>query len=220
MIERISDLFDDERVSVLGAPIDGAHVERLTELEASAIPRAAPKRRREYATARYLARTGLAELGVPRFDLLNNEDRSPQWPPGIAGSISHSDTHAVVALGRRAEVGTVGVDIEHRAELKPELWRHTMLPAEIDWLEARSDAERGHLALVLFSAKEALYKAQYPVTSEFMSFADLRVELDPQTRRVRCVFQRDVGGGTFARGFCAEGRWLDAPHVAVGVRIP
>jgi 4'-phosphopantetheinyl transferase EntD len=151
----------------------------------------------------------------------------------VHGSISHCDRRAVVAV-TRAEHGTVGVDVEHRDELKRDLWKTVFLPREITELDARFDASaRGRMALVLFSAKESLYKAQYPRTKTFMGFHELHVALEPDPHDAEagalvCTFQNDVGqhavGGRFARGDVARGRYrLDAfetGEVVTSVFIP
>ncbi len=201
----------DPRVVVRTAPIDAVNVARLSPREAAAVERAGAKRKQEYATGRVLARAALAELGIEGFELLNGEDRCPLWPEGIAGTVSHSATRAVVAVGRQHEVGTLGVDIEHRSVLERRLWGMTLLPEEVAYLEARREAEQGGLALVLFSFKEALYKAQYPRSREYMGFSALRVELTPdelaplKSGAARCVFQRAVG--PFPLGYVACGRY-------------
>ncbi len=216
-------LFPGAPVIVRSAPVDDGLVARLTEAERGVVAKASPKRQREFATARALAKDALRELGVPGCDLLNGPDRAPIWPDGIAGSISHCDTRAFVAIGKRPQIGTVGVDVEHRAFLKPELWRLTLLPEEIAWLEARPVAERSRLALTMFTAKEALYKAQYPRSETYMGFMALRVELaprEPDHGEVRCVFQQEVG--PFPEGFVAHGRFARLPtgELVAGVRMP
>jgi 4'-phosphopantetheinyl transferase EntD len=223
-VRELPGLFDPP-VVVLTAPVDDAAVARLRPREAEAMARARAKRRREFATGRLLAREALARLGVRGFALVNGEDRAPVWPEGIAGTITHCDTRAAVAVGWRAEVGTVGLDLEHRAGLARRLWRMTLLPEEVAFLETRPAAEREAWALTLFSAKEALYKAQYPVSREYMGFSALRVELEPDATaphgpgRLRCVFRRDVG--PFPAGHVARGRYLPFEGQAVvGVRIP
>ena len=215
---RVRELFGDAPVLVRSAPVDLARYERLSAPEQAAVSQASVKRQREYATARDLARGALRELGVDAFDLLNGDDRAPIWPAGIVGSISHCDTRAFVALGRAAEVGSVGIDVEHRTELKRDLWRMTLLPEEIAWLNTQASAGRGRLALAMFTAKEALYKAQYPRSTEYMGFMALRVEL--RGRELICTFQSEVG--PFEKGFVARGRFVEVPsgELVAGVRIP
>lgn len=213
-------------VTVLTAEHTDAALSLVMPEEAALVARAIDKRRREFATGRALARAALGRLGSSAVAIPSAPDRSPIWPDGIAGSISHCDTRAVVAIGRRNE-GTVGVDVEHRAELKRELWSSVFLPAEIARLEARWDpTRRGRMALVLFSAKEALYKAQYPWTTKFMGFSELEVDVEEESATrgaLSCTFQGDVG--RFPRGTVARGRYdLSAfgagPEIVTGVAIP
>lgn len=216
----------------LAAPIDDHAVSELSAAELAVVERAIDKRKKEFATGRKLARAALAELDHQGVEILNGPDRAPIWPSGIAGSISHCDRVAVVAMTRAAH-GTIGVDVEHRDELKRELWKTVFLPHEISALDADFDASmRGRMALVLFSAKEALYKAQYPRTTTFMGFHELHVAITPDPRdptmgTLRCTFQNDVGAldrEGFARASIANGRYqLDVTpgaEVLTSVFIP
>ena len=217
MSRTLEGLFDEPRVRVLTAEVGETAIASLSGREAAAVAGVVGKRRREFATGRMLARDGLEQFfDVRGFDLLNDEARAPVWPEAIAGSISHCDTRAWVALVD-AGWGTIGIDGEHRAELKRDLWRMTMLDEEIAHLDSLDEAVRGRRALALFSAKEALYKAQYPRSGEYMGFMALRVEIDPDGA-LRCIFQRDVG--PFREGFVAHGRWLDRGEIVSAVWIP
>lgn len=231
-MQRLRELFGPEASAItLCAPIDPDAVAHLSARELAVVERAIDKRKSEFATGRKLARLALAELEHHDVEILNGPDRAPIWPSGIAGSISHCDRVAVVAM-TRAERGTVGVDVEHRDELKRELWKTVFLPHEITALDAAFEgAMRGRMALVLFSAKEALYKAQYPRTTTFMGFHELHVAIepghDPQAGRLICTFQNDVGAldqEGFARASIAHGRYqLDAApgaEVLTSVFIP
>lgn len=222
----IRGVFDAE-VIVLAREIDAAALELITDREAALVARAIDKRKHEFATARVLARLAMERLGRHGVELLNAQDRSPIWPEGITGSISHCDTRAVVAVGPRERVGTVGIDIEHRDELKRELWKTVLLGSEIHALDACFSSElRGRMALTIFSAKEALYKAQYPWSTKFMSFHELEVRVVPDSSRpsageLFCTFQNDVD--PFTEGCVARGRYrLDAfesGEVLTAVRI-
>ncbi len=59
--------------------------------EQAYIAEAVEKRQVEFSTARVLARRALYELGVSPQSLCPNDDRSPRWPAGIIGSITHTD---------------------------------------------------------------------------------------------------------------------------------
>jgi len=210
-------LFDDRRVHVLTDSVRASAIASLSARESAAVTDVAPKRRREFATARALAREGLERFfGIRGFDLLNAKDRSPIWPRGIAGSISHSDTRAWVALVDAA-YGTVGIDGEDRNELDQKLWRLTLRDEEQAYLATLEPSIRGRRALVLFSAKEALYKAQYPRSSSHMAYEALQVEL-AGAGSLRCSFRETIG--PFPEGYTVDGRWLDAAGILTTVWLP
>jgi len=151
----VTGLFNDPRVRVLTSPLSDAFVALLSEREASAMAGMVEKRRREFATARVLARKGLERFfGVSGFDLLNAPDRAPVWPGGVTGSIAHSHTRAWVALVDSA-FGTVGIDGEDRDELGRNVWHLTLRDDEVASLETldASSRGRGRRALAIFSAK-------------------------------------------------------------------
>ncbi|MEX2209208.1 MAG: 4'-phosphopantetheinyl transferase superfamily protein [Myxococcota bacterium] len=156
----------------------GDSLEGLCEAERALVARAVPKRRHEFATGRRLARELLAELGTTDFALLADADRAPLWPAGIIGSISHAHGLCVVAAAKRGELAGLGVDVEDARGLRPELWSRVLRPEEERWLRAQPGARQLALAAVFFSAKEAVYKAQFPLTRARLGFQDVALELD------------------------------------------
>jgi 4'-phosphopantetheinyl transferase EntD len=217
MSPQLFGLFDDPRVRVLTSDVDAHTIASLSERETTALGDVVDKRRWEFAAARALVREGLARFfGLHGFDLLNAEDRSPIWPEGVQGSISHSDTSVWVALVD-ASFGTVGIDGEGRDELARDLWHLTLRDEEVACLESLPPSIRGRRALLLFCAKEALYKAQYPRSGSFMGYMALRVEIGKKGS-LRCTFQQAVG--PFEKGFVAHGRWRDERELVTAVWIP
>lgn len=226
--EHVEGLFEEPSIRVLSSLIDARFVPSLTEREALLVAKAIDKRKREFATGRHLARQALAHFGVHDAELMNHTDRAPIWPEPVHGSISHCDTRAVVAVMPK-HAGTVGIDIEHRQELKRDLWKSVFLEREVASLDAMESSIRGRMALVLFSAKEALYKAQYPLTQTYMGFHELEVRLTFSSEgegTLTCIFQNDVGPGPmrFARDEVATGRFhlsaFATGEVITGVHIP
>lgn len=215
---RFEGLFDAP-VVVLSARVTEEALRVLRPAEAALVSTARAKRQHEFATARALAHEALAGLGARADAILNDAERAPIWPSGIRGSITHCDTRALVAVCEQA-TGSVGIDVEHRRELKEHLWESVFLPSEMDDLARVASAERGRMALVLFSAKEALYKAQFPISRTYMGFRALRVEA--AGGELVCTWQEDVPH--FPRGSVARGRYLLAAaptgEVLTGVHIP
>ncbi len=145
--------------------------------EASLIGQAAPKRRREFATGRLLARKALAQLGVEGFPLLRGEDRSPIWPDGVVGSITHCKGYCGVAVARTKAVASLGVDVEVLEPLDPELLRVVCTDGEIARLNRGSGLQPGILAKIIFSAKESVFKCVHTITRTFLDFPDCEIIL-------------------------------------------
>lgn len=142
------------------------------------IARAVDKRRAEFATARVQARYALAQLGVEPCPLVPHQDRSPHWPPGIRGSISHTAGCSIVAVTRAPEVAALGVDIEEDTPLPADLVPMVCTSQERLWLDGFGAEERGWLGKLTFSAKEAFYKCQYGVTQTLLDFDEVQLRMD------------------------------------------
>ena len=157
--------------------------------EAQCVARAIDKRKREFAAGRACARIALAKLGIRDFSLLSNaEDRTPIWPSGIVGSISHTAGCCGVAASRLGEVRGVGYDVEESKPLDRRVLQDICTPREIDRLsefahdpvQEWSDLD---WAKVVFSAKESFYKCYYPANRYYLGFHDVEIDLLPEEGR-------------------------------------
>ncbi|MBY0350380.1 4'-phosphopantetheinyl transferase [Tabrizicola sp.] len=126
----------------------------LWPAERPAIAGAVPLRLAEFAAGRQAARAALAALGQEPVALPMGPDRAPLWPPGIAGSISHTAGLAAAVARRGAPLG---LDIEDDAPLPSDLW--PVIAGE-DERAALPRGETGRGIRQIFAAKEALFKAQ------------------------------------------------------------
>jgi len=174
--------------------------------EEAAIAAAVPARRAEFLLGRALARAALRRIGVDAGAIPAGADRAPKWPAGIVGSISHTRALCAVAVARRGELVSLGLDLEQDTALEPELWRRILTPSEQGWIRRAASAEQGALAKLVFSAKEAFYKCQHPLTGRFLDFLDVELELDLTARRYVARTDRVALPAT-AR---FEGRWAAA----------
>lgn len=144
--------------------------------EAETLGRAVPKRVGEFAAGRLCARRALAEVGIFDFALRVRTDRQPAWPASVVGSISHTAGLCIAAVAEKGRLAAVGVDCEIVGHVSEDIWETICTPAELRWLDSLPAAERIPAVTMIFSAKEAFYKFQYPVTGEWMDFHDLQVE--------------------------------------------
>ncbi len=147
----------------------------LYPAEALCVARAVPKRVREFAAGRLCARLAMAAFGVHDFTLRAALDRQPLWPQALVGSISHTTGLCVAAVGDRQRFSGLGLDCEVVEHVTRDLWRSILTPDEAAWVDALRQGEQAAGAALVFAAKEAFYKCQYPLTSEWLDFQDLRV---------------------------------------------
>ena len=149
--------------------------------EDAALGRVSEKRRREYSLSRVCARQALATLHVASVPILSGPHREPLWPAGIVGSITHCKGYCAVAVARRDRFETIGIDAEIHAELPQDVLGTIALQEEIELIRALPATETRWDRL-LFSAKESIYKAWYPVTHSWLGFKDALVTIDPESR--------------------------------------
>jgi enterobactin synthetase component D len=169
--------------------------------------RAVAKRRREFLVGRYCARGALAELGLPDQDVAYNADRSPGWPRGAVGSITHTDGLVLAVAAPQGALGGLGVDAEVVMPLETARAVSSQIAAadELTSLaEACPELAWERLVTLVFSAKEALYKCLYPRVGGYFGFEAARLE------------SIDVAGGSF-RVRVVEALASDVPN---GLLLP
>jgi 4'-phosphopantetheinyl transferase EntD len=152
--------------------------DRLFPEERRHISRAVEKRQAEFGTARLCARQALAQLGVAPCSLVPYPDRSPRWPQGITGTISHTAGCCAVAVAHVRHFAGLGLDVETDTALERSLEATICTGQERAWLDRFSDADRGRLGKLLFCAKEAFYKCQYATTRALIGFQDVEIEIE------------------------------------------
>jgi 4'-phosphopantetheinyl transferase EntD len=163
---------------VMAFEVCGAHGPwDLTSEEREFLAGAVPGRVNEFGAGRACARAGLASLGWDGVSIPADPDRAPIWPHGAIGSITHVDDYCLAVVARLDRIASLGVDAERVGRVTPNLWPMVMNDLEIDWL-ARCEQNADLMATVVFSAKEAFYKCQYPMTREWLGFKDVSVKVE------------------------------------------
>ncbi|HEX5256848.1 MAG TPA: 4'-phosphopantetheinyl transferase [Mycobacterium sp.] len=166
------------------------------------IARSVAKRRNEFVTVRHCARIALGELGLPPVPILKGEKGEPRWPDGVVGSLTHCAGYRGAVVGRTEAVRSVGIDAEPHDVLPDGVLNAVSLPEERH--EMASLPEGLHWDRILFCAKEATYKAWFPMTKRWLGFDDAHVvfDLDPP----------DAGTtGVFVSKILIDGQALDGP---------
>jgi 4'-phosphopantetheinyl transferase EntD len=169
-------------VSAIEAREDRTDVELFPE-EEKLVARAVEKRRREFTTARMCARAALEKLGFPSVPIPTGERGEPLWPDGVVGSITHCTGYRACAVARSSEIVTIGIDAETNAALPDGLLGDIARPEELPWLrQQRRELPEVHWDRLLFSAKESVYKAWFPLAKRWLGFEDAVIEVDPSER--------------------------------------
>src|SRR5215469_3703768 len=136
-------------------------------------------RRAEFATARACAREALRNLGLPPGPILRGAKREPLWPTGVVGSITHCTGYRAAAVARANQVLTIGIDAEPHAAIEARVTARVLDDEERAWIDR---APAGvHWDRLIFSAKESVYKAWFPLTRRWLGFEEARVAIDPGT---------------------------------------
>jgi 4'-phosphopantetheinyl transferase EntD len=122
--------------------------------------------------------------------------REPQWPAGLVGSITHTTSYRAAAVAPRSVLASVGIDTEQNGRLPDGVEELVTVPGEPEMLAALARAfPVTHWGRLLFSAKESIYKAWYPLTGRWLGFEDACLTIDP--------------AGTFAAKLLIDGARTD-----------
>lgn len=156
---------------------EGSALAPLLAEESAAAARFSAPRLAEFALGRSCAREALQALGAALAGIGIGQHREPLWPAGIVGSISHTAGIAVAAVAHADDFAGIGIDVEAARVLDPGLASLVCRPGELQRAGSASHDE-GLAALLVFSAKEAVYKALWPILRCFLDFQDLEIMLD------------------------------------------
>jgi 4'-phosphopantetheinyl transferase EntD len=166
--------------------IDDDHAGRLFPEEKEAIREASPGRRNEFISGRVCARAAMGKLGYAPMALPRGLQREPIWPHGLVGSITHCRGYRAAAVARSELYQGIGIDAEPHTALPDGIVNRVALPEERRWLDVQADMGV-HWDRVVFSAKESVYKAWFPVTRRWLGFEDVVLQINPQAGSFNAV---------------------------------
>jgi 4'-phosphopantetheinyl transferase EntD len=165
----------------------------------------------------------LARLGVRDFPLLVGADRGPVWPAGVIGSLSHCGDFCGVAVARRGFVVGVGLDVERVRALSDRVASIVCTAGELARLNGMPPSSSVPWTMVVFSAKESVYKCFRPLAQSWLDFHDVEIDFAPETGTFSARILRTRGtDGVSAAPMIASlrGRFAcDESHVFAGVTL-
>ncbi|WP_241847377.1 4'-phosphopantetheinyl transferase family protein [Streptomyces sp. CB02009] len=161
----------------------------------------------EFAAARRCARRALLGLGAAPGPLLRGGRGEPLWPAGVVGSITHRAGYRAAVVGPAGATAALGIDAEPAVALRPGVLRRIALPAEHAGLAALPSVPGLPWDTLLFCAKEAAYKAWYPLARVPLGFHSAEVRFHPERSAVtvRPVGVRPAAEGASGRPYAAAG---------------
>jgi 4'-phosphopantetheinyl transferase EntD len=162
------------------------------------VAKAVAKRRHEFALGRSCARRALTAFGIEPQPLLVGSMREPLWPSGIVGSITHDRALCVAVVARSSAYAGIGVDVEPDEPLDESVAARIWSADEANAARASEVVPLASAAKLVFAAKEAVYKCQFPITGEYVGFHGVSVEL-----AAHAALETSSRHGTFTATFTA-----------------
>lgn len=159
------------------------------------IAQAPVERKNEYLCGRVLAQAVLNHHFGLDQSITSMHGHLPIWPTHVLGSISHSQNKLIVALSNNAIY--LGIDIEHwvSSEFAQESAHLILTPSELElWkVKASKFFDFSQFVSLIFSVKESLYKAVYPIAKQYIDFLEASVvDIDFENQKLFLAFAPEI----------------------------
>lgn len=126
-------------------------------------------RLKTYILGRCAAHRALQILQKEIVPILKGKDGEPIWPFDLVGSISHKETIAVAAVGKKNRYKGIGIDIEDQTMiLSKKEYSLFCTPKEMECIDKKKISP-----IDIFSRKEAILKAYYTAYSKLCNWIDI-----------------------------------------------
>lgn len=189
------------------------------------LARAVPKRKAEYLAGRYLSQQALKRMGFGHTQVKSGRFREPLWPEGAVGSISHCKNFAVCAIALSQHYNGIGIDVEEVVSSKTRnAIESQVISAKEAAIMAEWPLEPGVAFTLVFSLKEAFFKAAFPLVQRYFDFEAITIsELISEHKEPAIEFEvidelhPRFPPGTLMRGFF---RFPEEGKVMTLVTIP
>lgn len=191
--------FANPALSIFQTDFDADHysdalIARVNDGYRTFIQNAVVKRKSEFIAGRYCAHRSLAPWKIPDGIIGIGEGRSPVWPTGVVGSISHCHAYAIAVTARADDLFAIGLDVE---DIVAEETRNNIQNAVINQNEMVLLTQSPQLDIVftlIFSLKESFFKAAYPHVKFYFDFPAISLtHIDWQRGRVLFELNQQLG---------------------------
>lgn len=134
------------------------------------------KRRGQFILGRVAAHRAFEQLGEKIHPILKNNDDAPVWPPGLLGSIAHCDDIGIAAAAKTGAIHSIGIDFEKVSDRPLKVLSRIANTKEEAFVKKTPNPEQN--ALILFSVKEAVYKALAPLLKRYIGFLEVEISFE------------------------------------------
>ncbi len=139
------------------------------------------ERKSQFILGRAAANQALRKLGHNEMPVLKGLNREPIWPAGTVGSITHTTSWACAVAALSKEVLSLGIDLQELRNIgRFDLAKRVCSKREQAWLSSDNNNLTQNFTK-LFSAKESIYKAFYPIAHYSLGFKDVELSWDIET---------------------------------------
>ncbi len=121
------------------------------------------KRQIEFLRTRWLVKE------ICGYNMPWTPSSEPRWPEGLKGSLAHKNGHICAVISKSKKILSLGVDLESLAGFKSHLAEKFMT------VEENQKFTEGWEKALIFTVKEALFKAQFVLGKTFFGFQDAEV---------------------------------------------
>lgn len=214
-----------------------AHRHPLSVEEGKIIEGAASELYRlQFRLGRVAAKEALRELRYfSATQILRDGNGAPIWPANFVGSIAHTaarptnalimEAYGVALVAQREIYKGVGVDVEFRdRQVSEGLAEKVCTEEELRWVFAGTEGWSSRLVSTI-AAKEAVYKALFPLVRRYFGFHSARVTFDREVSTFRVELLEGLSAD-FVEGFTLSGTLQgdrgskDRPLVIASILVP
>ena len=170
---------------------------------------ATPTRIAEFTAGRFCAAKAIEAIRPHWTGRVGmNPDGSPLWPCGLVGSITHTQGFAAAVVAPSDTWQSVGIDSEKATDANAlEAAGRIVINKGEHRLSARLPISEHQFILLIFSAKESIYKCLYPLLKRPHDFSKMVLEdIDFQKRTFQFHISDPIEPGVLS-SFGAQGRF-------------
>ncbi|MDU0477918.1 4'-phosphopantetheinyl transferase superfamily protein [Staphylococcus chromogenes] len=150
----------------------------LHPLEKALVAHSVDVRKAEFGDARWCAHQALKQLGRDSGQpILRGERGMPLWPASVSGSMTHTEGLRAAVVAPRLLVRSMGLDAEPALPLPGDVIGSVAREGELAQLDRLRAAGIDCSDRLLFCAKEATYKAWFPLTHRFLGFDQAEIDV-------------------------------------------